>query len=381
MPPLRGVLCAPDKFKGSLAAAQIAAAMARGCLDAAPGVRVEECPIADGGEGSMAILVASLGGRYISRTILGPRGEEMLASFGFVDGRKLGIVELAAASGLGLLTEYQRNPMATTTFGTGQLIRAAIEEGPREIILCIGGSATVDGSCGIAQALGARFFDGEDDEITEPITGGMLGRIARIQIDGIVRDLPPIRVACDVNNPLLGEQGAARTYAPQKGATPQQVEQLEHNLSHLALLLPDADPNRPGSGAAGGAGFGVMAMLGASLQSGADLVLDTVGFDARCRRCDLVLTGEGRLDGQSLRGKACMAVARRAGILGVPTIAITGQFGEGHELCIDPHDSSKLAAAHWLNDRFGEARAMQHTQELIQALAADIVRAVGAGRR
>ncbi|MDY7108531.1 MAG: glycerate kinase, partial [Planctomycetota bacterium] len=313
------VLCAPDKFKGTLDAAEAAAAMAAGAARGGPvadPVLTDRCPVADGGEGTLEALIAALEGGIRTVEAVGPLGEPVAARYGLSGDGGTGVVEFAAASGLVLVPDSKRDPTRTTSFGTGQLIAAAAEAGCRTVIAGIGGSATCDGAAGLAQALGARFYDASGRLIEEPLTGGRLAEIARFERPPPER-LPAIRVACDVSNPLLGPNGAAAVYGPQKGATRKQVEQLDEALSHLAAIV-GGDVQTAGYGASGGAGFGLAMMCGATLEPGIELILQAVGFEKRCRAADLVLTGEGRLDGQSLQGKACMGVASAADRLGVP---------------------------------------------------------------
>jgi glycerate kinase len=371
------VLCAPDSFKGTISAADVAAAMARG-IDALRGehparlMHADECPIGDGGEGTLAALASALRLQLRSASVIGPLGSMVMARYGVARERRLAVVELAQASGLTLLPPSQRDPMRTTTFGTGQLIRRALDDdGCREIIVCIGGSATVDGGCGIAQALGARFFDHTGCEITQPICGGLLSRIARIDREPL-RRAALLPIACDVTNPLLGPNGAAAIYGPQKGASPDMVRELEASLANLARVC-GVDASIPGSGASGGAGYGLMAMCGATLERGIDLVLDAVRFADRCRDVSLVLTGEGRLDAQSLQGKTCIGVARAAAAVGVPAVAIVGRTGAGWQHCVGSIERGLLADVISLSDRFGEDRAMREPAVLIAQAAREIV--------
>jgi glycerate kinase len=278
----------------------------------------------------------------------------------------VGIVELAEASGLGRLAPGARDPTRTTTYGTGELIRAATAARCSRIIVGVGGSATVDGGAGLCQALGVDFLDRHGRAITAPLTGGMLGEIGAIQ-----PAVPPaeILVACDVDNPLCGPQGAAAVYGPQKGATAQQVEQLDAALRHFAALTGGRD-DTPGAGAAGGAAYGIMTLLGGDLHRGIDLVLDAVGFAERCRGAALVITGEGRLDEQTLRGKAVLGVARVAAQQGVPTIAIVGDTGPGAEECVD-ESRGRLAGYVSLTARFGRDRAMREPASLVARVAGE----------
>jgi glycerate kinase len=335
------ILCAPDKFKGSLTAAQAAAAMARGIRRARPDAQVELCPVADGGEGTVAAFLECFGPQATRHTrVAGPRGEGVSALWAmFTDGqgRRTAVVETAAACGLELLAPAQRDTMRTSTYGAGELIAAALAEGAKTIVVGIGGSATTDGGCGCAQALGVEFFDSQGRRIDEPLTGGLLGSIGRVSVED--RDArvgqAQILVACDVTNPLTGPHGAAYVYAPQKGATPKQVIELDNGLRHLAELwrrqVGVEVEALPGAGAAGGLGAGLVVFLGATLRPGVAMILETVGFAGRVPGCALCLTGEGRLDGQTASGKTVLGVAQAAKACGVPTVALVGCLGEGAE--------------------------------------------------
>lgn len=369
------IVCAPDSFKETLTAAEAADSMAGGILDADPAIRIDVCPVGDGGEGTMDALLSAGGGQRHRRSVTGSLGEPVTAAFGMTPDN-VGIVELAQASGLALVPADRRDPTRTTTYGTGELIRAAADAGAGRVIICIGGSATCDGAAGLAQALGVRFFDASGNLITAPLTGGTLTSIAGIDTDV---DLPELRIACDVTNPLLGERGAAAVYGPQKGATPQQVGQLDQALAHLASLT-DVQQDFHGAGAAGGAGFGLVALCGATLQRGIDLVLETVGFRSRCAGADLVLTGEGQLDAQSLSGKAAIGVAQAAQQLGIPAIAIVGSLGPGAQSCLASHDPpGPLRAVHALADRFGTERARRQAAALVREVTHDVVTAFRSG--
>jgi glycerate kinase len=320
----------------------VAAAIARGILEVDPAVEVEQVPMADGGEGTVEALVAATGGRLVTCTVTGPLPEMRVdATFGMLGDAETAVIEMAAASGLALLRPAQRNPERTTTYGTGELITAALAEGARRIILGIGGSATMDGGVGCAQACGVEFAVGETIMGTNsrPFVGG--------DFWGMVRPLPesprpyrspkvlPITVACDVSNPLTGPEGAARVFGPQKGATPEQVERFNAWLGNLAWHASAEDvAATPGAGAAGGLGFGLMAFLGARMRPGFDIVADAVGLRERVAGADLVITGEGRLDASSLGGKTAVGVARMCRELGVPCVALVGSAGEGAERAI-----------------------------------------------
>lgn len=376
------ILCAPDKFKGTLSAREVASAMCRGAeraervtsRDSAGAVIADACPVADGGEGTLDVLVDALGARVRKATATGPLSAPIEARFAIGtlpgDPRAAGCVELAQAAGLVLVPVELRDPMRTTTFGVGELARHAIDAGAELVLITLGGSATVDGGCGAAQALGARFFDGDDALIEQPMTGGMLVRVARIEY---ACDHVPIVVACDVDNPLLGEHGAARTYAPQKGASVEQVEALERGLANLARIT-GGDANQRGAGSAGGAAFGLASICGAELREGTKLVLECLQFDARCRGATLVLTGEGKLDGQSLHGKACLGVARAAHTHCVPTVAIVGSTGPGADDCTNPAQGGHVRSFVSLAEEFGEARAMHEPAACIEQIAERVVR-------
>lgn len=364
------IICAPDSFKQSLSAPAVAEAMAAGARKAAAeqgiAVDVDLCPIGDGGEGTMDALLAAMGGQVREAEVLGPARDTVRARYAICHG--VGLIELAEASGLARVPEAQRNPMKATAYGTGQLIHRAIDDGCDEIIICVGGSATVEGGASIAQALGARFFDARGNLIDEPLSGGALHRIVRVEPPSA---LPPIRVACDVTNPLNGPNGAAFVYGPQKGANAQQVRELDEALAQWARIA-GGDPDAPGAGAAGGAAFGLASVCGATLTRGIDLVLEIVHFAPRCAGASIVFTGEGRLDEQSLHGKACMGVAIAAMKAGVPTIAIAGSVGAGAERCLVEHGGF-LQRYVSLADQFGLERSLSQPYQCIEETARQLV--------
>jgi len=332
------IILSPDSFKESLSAIEVARAMAcgaaRACGDAVPPVLVE-LPIADGGEGTVECLVASTSGRRETSAVTGPLGDRVQAQWGLLGDGRTAVIEMAAASGLPLVPPDKRNPLVTTTYGTGELIRAALDAGVQRIIIGIGGSATVDGGVGMAQALGGRFRDADHQEVGRG--GGCLEQIAGIDLDKLDPRIgrTEILIAGDVQNPLTGPEGAAAVYGPQKGATAEQVELLERGLKHLARRIR-ADLGRdvetsPGAGAAGGLGAALMAFLGARMRPGIDLLLEAIDFQKHLDGADLVLTGEGRLDSSSLHGKATVGVSRRAREAGVPCIVIAGSLAGDRE--------------------------------------------------
>jgi glycerate 2-kinase len=330
------IVCAPDSLKESLSAANAANAMRDGLEDAARAlgvaIDIDCCPIADGGEGTVETLVAATDGALHRATVTGPLGHPIEAHWGMLGDGETAVVGVDQACGLQLVPPDQRNPEKTTTYGVGELIAAALDAGCKRLIVGLGGSGTTDGGAGLASALGARF-----QGAPRKVTGGDLAAIESVDLTSLDPRLAhlEIRIACDVNNPLTGPRGSAATYGPQKGATPEQVERLDAGLAHLAKLSA-ADPDTPGFGSAGGLGFGLATFLGGKLQPGAPMILEVVRFRERCRDADLVLTGEGRLDEQTLSGKATQAVAELARSEGVPTIALVGAVGTGIERCTDP---------------------------------------------
>ena len=374
------IICAPDSFKESMTAEQAARAMQRGIHQVEPEAEIDLCPIADGGDGTVAAMLAATGGTARSTTVRGPLGDDVNADWGILghqtDVAETAVIEMAAASGLALLELADRDATQTSTFGTGQLISAALEAGASRILLGIGGSATNDGGCGAAQALGVRFRDTNGDWIDQPMTGGLIPTVATIDMSGLDKRVQETRiiVACDVTNPMTGPDGAAHIYGPQKGATPQQVLELDQALVHLADLflaqLSKEVQETAGSGAAGGLGAGLIAFLGANLESGVEMVLDASGFAGRVASCDLCLTGEGRLDGQSLSGKACLGVARVAQDRGVPTVALVGSVGPDVEKTLD----AGLSAYHAISGDLPLPEAIRRGEELLEAAAAEAIR-------
>ncbi len=315
------VVVAPDKFKGSATAGEAAAALAAGLRRARPDAEVVRLPVADGGEGTVAAALAA-GFRPAKVTAEGPDGRPVQATFAIRD--RTAVIELASVAGLRLLARPA--PLTASTFGVGQVIAAALDAGAREIVLGLGGSASTDGGAGLIQALGARLTGVGGRPLGRG--GAALAGLARVDLAALRRPAS-LLVACDVDNPLLGPAGAAAVFAPQKGAGPQQVAVLERALARWAELtrvVTGRDvAGAPGAGAAGGTGFAVLAYLGARLVPGIDLVLEIVGFDAVASGARLVVTGEGSLDSQTLRGKAPLGVARAAARLGVDVVAVAGR--------------------------------------------------------
>lgn len=331
------ILLSPDKFRGSMTAAEACEAMREGIGRVSPEIEVVSVPLADGGEGTLDVLLRATGGSKRQTACRNPLGRPIEAEFGLSGDGKTAFVELASASGLHHLALPERDALRANTHGTGELMRAALQAGATRLILGVGGSASTDGGTGMAAALGYRFLAKNGDELYP--CGETLVRIARIDASGVAFDFSKIKVevACDVTAPLFGLQGAACVYGPQKGATPEQVELLDAGLRHLAEITapPRKEasntpvPESPlwevgGAGAAGGTGFGAMAFLNARLRSGIDLVMELTRFEENLDGVDLVITGEGKLDSQTLQGKLVGGICQRAGARSIPVAALCG---------------------------------------------------------
>jgi glycerate kinase len=329
------IIVAPNTFKGSLSATQAAIAIAHGVREVFPDAEVVEIPVADGGEGTVEALVSAHKGSYEWINVEGPLGAPVLASYGLIENRRMAVVELASASGFSLVSPAARDPRKASTYGFGQLLEAARKSGVESVIAGIGSSATNDAGAGMAQALGYRLLDAAGHDL--PHGGAALLRLERIDGSGLDPGWRAVKVmvACDVTNPLTGPEGASYIYGPQKGADPETVLLLDKALGHIAEVIERDLGKRvadiPGAGAAGGTGAGLMAFLNARLVSGAALVVDASGFDRALPGAHLVITGEGRVDGQTAYGKAPGEIARRAQAAGVPTLLIAGSKGKGWE--------------------------------------------------
>ncbi|MDB4866535.1 MAG: glycerate kinase [Cohnella sp.] len=330
------IVLAPDSYKGSLTAQQACDAMELGIRRVVPDAEIVKVPMADGGEGTVQSLVDSTGGRVLECVVSNPLGQPVRAKFGIAGDGSTAVVEMAEASGLYLIDEDSRNPLLTTTYGTGQLIRHALDLGCRSFILGIGGSATNDGGAGMAQALGIKLLDADGNELTAG--GGGLDKLYRIDLGGVDARLQSCKfeVACDVDNPLCGPSGASHVFGPQKGATPDMVNRLDANLVHYASVIKkDVGVDvleLPGAGAAGGLGAGLAAFLGATLRRGVDIVLNAAGLEQKLIGADWVFTGEGQCDFQTERGKTPYGVAKTAQRCGVPVVLVAGSVGEGIEV-------------------------------------------------
>jgi len=374
------IIVAPDSFKGSVSALGVAEAMARGIHAVFPDADVLKVPIADGGEGTVEALVAATGGRLMHTDVRGPLGDPVRAHWGISGDGTTAFLEMASASGLPLISKERRDPRVTSTFGTGELVKAALDAGLRKLVIGIGGSATNDGGAGMARALGVRFLDAEGRDL--PDGGAALARLARVDLS----DLDPrlvetsILVACDVDNPLCGPRGASAIYGPQKGATPAMVEELDAALGVFAAVAAAATGRevalRPGAGAAGGLGAGLLFFTPASLRPGVAIVLETTGFEALVQTADLVLTGEGRTDFQTAMGKAPVGVAAVARRHGVPVVCLSGGLGDGADEVL-AHGIDALASV--VPQPMTLEVCMAQGSALIEAAAARVCRLLKVG--
>ena len=377
------IILAPNALKGSCAASAAAAAMAAGVARVLPTAELVRLPVADGGDGLLDVVVHAMGARTRRYRVSGPRFQAVDADIVWLPERRVAVIEMALASGLALLSDAERDAEATTTLGTGELMRNALDLGARKLVVGIGGSATNDGGIGMASALGYRFLDRLGKAV--PPVGGNLALIERIDSTRVDARLGTVEIeaVCDVDNPLTGPRGAARVYAPQKGAAPHQVARLDEGLSHLAELIRrdlGADPSDlPGAGAAGGLGAGLLAFCGARLRRGAALVLELLQFDRHLAGADLVLTAEGRIDAQTCFGKAPGVVAAHADRLGVPCIAIAGSISHGDDLAA-LHAAGMDAVFSLCSGPMSLEQAQEQSETLLARASEQVVRAFLSGR-
>ena len=387
------IVVAPDKFKGSLTAEEAAGAIERGIHQVLPRAQVVKVPMADGGEGTLRALVRATGGRLLRGRVTGPLGKPVIAAWGILGDSETAVIEMAEASGFKLVPLAKRNPLITTTYGTGELILAAVRRGCRRLICGIGGSATNDGGAGMAQALGTRLLDAYGRELPPAIGGGALDRVARVDASSMEPRVSGlgVTVASDVQNPLLGPRGASAVFGPQKGATPAMVKQLDGNLRHWARLLQrDVISNHesltthhssfatfPGGGAAGGLGAGLRAFLNARFRSGVEIVIEHARLADKLRGADLVITGEGRLDRSTLDGKAPFGVARLAQRLGVPVIAIGGALDANAEAAFQR--AGFAAVLPLMSGAICMEESMAQAADLLTATAARVMQLVRIG--
>lgn len=341
------IIIAPQTFKGSISALNVAKAMESGVLKVIPNANITLAPVADGGDGTLETLVETSNGDIRTIEVTGPLGERIEAQWGAMGDGKTAVIEMARTSGLALVPEQNMNPLISTTFGLGETIKHALNSGFRKFIIGIGGSATNDAGAGMAQALGIHFLDANGKELS--FGGAALSKLDQIDLKSLdARALQSeFLVACDVSNPLTGPEGASAIYGPQKGASPEMVDQLDSALRNFGNIISrdigiDVD-KIPGSGAAGGLGAGLTALLGAKLRKGVDIVLDSVNLDSHLKDADLVITGEGQMDYQTIYAKAPIGVAERSSLYGVPVIAISGSLGENYQV-VHKHGISAVGA-------------------------------------
>ncbi|AVX01896.1 glycerate kinase [Vibrio vulnificus] len=361
------IVIAPDSFKESLTAKQVCVAIERGFRDIFPMASYEHLPLADGGEGTVDVLTLGLNGSWKVSLVDGPTGVKTYAKWSLLDEGKTALIEVAAASGLDLLLPSERNPMITSTYGTGELLRHALDAGVEKILLGLGGSATNDGGAGIVQALGGMLLDNNGDELEKG--GAALEQLASINLENIHPRCRSVQliVACDVSNPLCGESGASRVYGQQKGANDEMIAALDKALENFARVSSSyqhADPiSQPGFGAAGGTPLGLSLLFNMEMKSGIEMVLDTLNADELIKDADLIITGEGQMDNQTLQGKTPFGIAKRAHARGIPVIGVAGSLGqEVDELYsrIDP--------------LFGTVRAPQTLENVLEEAEKNVTR-------
>lgn len=331
------VLVAVDSFKGSLSSLEAGDAVKTGILNVIPDAYVRVCPLADGGEGTVETLTLGMGGRLEQITVMGPLGEPIKSTYGIIENRKTAVIEMAAAAGITLISEEGKNPLYTTTYGVGEIIKDAIQKGCRHFIVGIGGSATNDGGIGMLQALGYGMLDIDGNQVPFGAIGAK--RLVKITEENVIPALKEcsFRIACDVTNPLCGENGCSAIFGPQKGATPEMIKDMDSWLLQYAKLASEkyekADENYPGTGAAGGLGFAFLAFTNAVLESGAKIVFDETKLEDYIKEADLVITGEGRLDSQTAMGKAPIGVAKLAKKYEKKVIAFAGSVSNDARIC------------------------------------------------
>ncbi|MGM0544542.1 MAG: glycerate kinase [Pseudomonadota bacterium] len=375
------ILFCPDSFKDALSAEDAAHAMSRGAVRAAPHCHSLICPLADGGEGSLDALIAATGAQRRQQTVEDALGRPCEASWGWHADQRTAFIELAEASGLQALADHERDARYTSTYGVGQLFLAALDHGAEKVLLLLGGSATNDGGAGMLRALGAELLDAQGQPLAPG--GAALADLATLHLEGLDPRLASLKVeaAVDVDNPLLGERGASAIFGPQKGASPGDVKQLDHALGHFADLaaqvLGHDDRDRPGAGAAGGMGFAAQAFLGATLKPGIELLMQQAGFATLLGQADLVITGEGRLDGQSLAGKTPIGVARAAAQRQTPVIVLAGSLGDGWQACLQEGVTAAFALA---DGPMALSDALPRTAELLEARCESLIRLWQASR-
>lgn len=371
------IVLAPDSFKESMSAKEACEAMERGIKKVNKDIRCIHVPMADGGEGTMQALVDATNGKVYSLKVVGPLGNMVEANYGILGDGEIGVLEMASASGIQLVPIEKRNPLITTTYGTGQLIKACLDHGVKKILIGIGGSSTNDGGAGAIQALGGKLLDVQGNELG--FGGGELGKLARIDLKNFDMRLNDviIEVACDVSNPLCGREGASSVFGPQKGATKEMIKILDDNLKHYSYIIKNQLGkdilNEPGGGAAGGLGAGLMAFLGGTLKKGIDLVIEYTSLDEKVKNADMVWTGEGSMDFQTQYGKTPLGVAQIAKKYKKPVIALVGKVGEGVDVLYEKGIDSIFGI---VNGVTSLEKALEKGEENIERTSENIVRLI-----
>ncbi len=369
------IIVAPDSFKGSLSAIEVAESIEKAIMEVDDSIRVVKMPVADGGEGTIEAIASCIPATIYEVEVSGPMGENALAAYAIIEDGMTAVIEMAQASGLPMVPSESRNPLLASTYGTGQLMKDALDRGCRKMIIGIGGSATNDGGAGMLMALGASLKNSSGEELE--LGGGALADLAEIDLTGFDQRLfdSEITVACDVTNPLTGENGASYVYGPQKGATEEMVLQLDDALSHFAKVssekLGKDYSAYPGTGAAGGLGFALIAYCKAKFAAGIDIVLNVCGFEKEIETADLVITGEGRIDGQSVQGKVLYGIGTRAKEKGVSVFAVGGAVRSDSEALLDHGITAMFSIA---NGPITLEYAMEHGCELIEQVVKNVMR-------
>ncbi|KAA0955857.1 glycerate kinase [Sporosarcina sp. ANT_H38] len=369
------IIIAPDSFKGSLSAVEAANAINRGIKKAFSDAETVLLPIGDGGEGTMETLVAATGGEIINVSVIGPLGDQIEAAYGVLGDGETCVIEMASASGLHLVPEDNFSPLEATTYGTGQLIRQALDDGFSSFIIGLGGSATNDGGAGMLQVLGLEILDELGNEINRG--GGELNKVNRLKLDSFDKRIKDSKfiIASDVQNPLIGPNGASHVFGPQKGATAEEVDMLDSNLANWADVVAKETGiklhSKPGAGAAGGIGGAFQAFFPVEMKRGVDVVLDYIKLEGELLNADLVITGEGQVDSQTAFGKTPLGVAQMAKSKNVPTVILAGSIGEGVEVL---HDFGVVSITSIINRPMSLKEAINNAEELLALSAEQVVR-------
>lgn len=371
------IVLAPDSFKESMSAKEVCEAMEAGIKKINKDITCIQVPMADGGEGTMQSLVDATDGKVYSLNVVGPLGDEIKAEYGILGDKEIGILEMASASGIQLVPKEKRNPLITTSYGTGQLIKACLDKGVKKLLIGIGGSATNDGGAGVIQALGGKLLDEDGNELE--FGGGELNNLHRIDLTNFDKRLKDIKieVACDVNNPLCGEKGASNVFGPQKGANPEMIELLDEGLKHYANIIKEQFGkdvlNVPGAGAAGGLGAGLMVFLNGQLKKGIEMVIEYSKLEEKVKNADMVWTGEGSIDFQTQYGKTPLGVATVAKKYNKPVIALAGRVGDNIDILYEKGIDSIFGIVRELTNL---DEALLNGKKNIQKTSEDIMRLI-----